>query len=206
LFDPYHFGIEVRDRSSISNLPYTANMAKSSGIPGPAGPSNGMARRRSAPADYQAAVAGYTAAGADEDVQRVVTALSRISKRLDNYYRQQLAELGLQRGDWGVLAELVLHSPDGCSTPSRLADVTGVSPSTMTHRVDQLVQRGFVQRAPDPDNRTRMKVRLTRAGRELFERAVRDADVTESKVLSPLDTAERTQLADLLEKVLGSTG
>jgi DNA-binding MarR family transcriptional regulator len=155
-------------------------------------------------ADYEAAVAGYTAAGANETVQRVVTALTRISKRLDNYYREQFSELNLQRGDWGVLAELALHGADSSSTPSRLADVTGVSPSTMTHRLDQLVERGLVQRTPDPDNRTRMRVRLTRAGQELFRQSVVDADATEAAVLAALEPAEQAQLADLLEKVLAS--
>ncbi|HEX2901853.1 MAG TPA: MarR family transcriptional regulator [Jatrophihabitans sp.] len=179
-------------------------MADAPGIPGRQPVNGSTPRRRAGLADYQAAVAGYIAAGADTDVQRVVTALSRISKRLDNYYRDQLADLELHRGDWGVLSELALHSDDGCSTPSRLADVIGVSPSTMTHRLDLLVERGLVQRAPDPDNRTRMKIKLTRAGRELFRRAVLDADLTESQVLSALSVAERAQLADLLEKVLGA--
>lgn len=179
-------------------------MASSPGIPKKQPTWGSKPRRSSSLADYQAAVAGYTAAGADADVQRVVTALTRISKRLDNYYRQQLAELELHRGDWGVLSELALHSPDSCSTPSRLADVIGVSPSTMTHRLDLLVERGLVHRGPDPDNRTRMKVKLTRAGRDLFRHAVLDADVAESEVLSALSPRERTQLADLLEKVLGA--
>jgi len=177
-------------------------MAESAGIP--ADPSPPRSRRRSGLADYQAAVAGYTAAGADADVQRVVTAISRISKRLDTYYRDQLAELELQRGDWAVLSELALHAPDECSSPSRLADVAGVSPSTMTHRLDQLVERGLVRRAPDEQNRTRVKIELTRAGRELFRRAVLDADITEAQVLARLSDRERQQLADLLEKVLGA--
>jgi len=172
------------------------------GSSGPAAGTHG--RRTSELAEYQATVAGFIDAGGDSSVQRVVTALSRISKRLDDFYRQQLAELNLQRGDWGVLSELALHNEDGCSTPSRLADVTGVSPSTMTHRLDQLVDRGLVQRAPDPDNRTRMKVKLTRAGRDLFRRSIQDADLTESQVLAALDDAERAQLADLLEKVLAT--
>jgi DNA-binding MarR family transcriptional regulator len=175
-------------------------MATSPGIPVTSEAESG----RSPLADYRAAVAGYTAAGADESVQRVVTALTRISKRLDSYYRQQFAELNLQRGDWGVLAELALHSPDDCSTPSRLADVTGVSPSTMTHRLDQLVERGLVARTPDPENRTRMKVRLTRTGQDLFRKSVVDANLTESKVLAALNLDERLQLADLLEKVLAT--
>jgi DNA-binding MarR family transcriptional regulator len=164
-------------------------------------PRNG-GRKRSALSEYEAAVAGYTAAGADETVQRVVTALSRVHKRLDGFYRAQLADLDLQRGDWGVLQALALEGPDGCLTPSKLADVTGVSPSTMTHRLDLLSERGLVKRVVDPDNRTRSKVSLTRAGRELFRRAVLDADVAESEVLSSLNARDQRQLADLLEKLL----
>jgi DNA-binding MarR family transcriptional regulator len=160
--------------------------------------------RSAALADYESAVAGYTAAGADETVQRVVTALSRVSKRLDGFYRAQLADLGLQRGDWAVLQELAVSAPEGCSTPSKLADVAGVSPSTMTHRLDLLAQRNLVERTVDTDNRTRSKVRLTRAGRELFRRAVLDADVAESEVLGALDQADRQQLANLLEQLLSA--
>jgi DNA-binding MarR family transcriptional regulator len=156
--------------------------------------------------DYEAAVAGYIAAGANETVQRVVTALSRVSKRLDEFYRDQLADLELQRGDWGVLQELALqeqqHGLGGCSSPSRLADVVGVSPSTMTHRLDQLEKRGLLERSEDPDNRTRSRVGLTRRGRDLFRHAVLDADVAESKVLASLSDKEQRQLADILEKLL----
>lgn len=154
--------------------------------------------------EYESTVAGFTAAGADETVQRVVTALSRVHKRLDNFYREQLADLDLQRGDWGVLQALILQGPDGCLTPSRLADINGVSPSTMTHRLDLLAERGLVERAVDPANRTRSKVQLTAAGRELFNHSVRDADLVESQVLAPLDFQDQRMLADLLEKLLGA--
>lgn len=181
-------------------------MATTPGVPArPDGSAEGgLAGSPGSLPEYQAAVAGYIAAGANETVQRVVTALTRIGKRLDNYYREQLSELNLQRGDWGVLAELALHGIDGCSTPSQLADVTGVSPSTMTHRLDQLADRGLLQRTPDPANRTRMRVRLTRDGQELFRKSIVEADITESKVLAALSPEEQTQLADLLEKVLVS--
>src|SRR5205823_3096440 len=67
------FEIEVRYRNDCT----LDNMASSAGIP--QRPASGPKPRRSSGlADYQAAVAGYTAAGADADVQRVVTALTRI--------------------------------------------------------------------------------------------------------------------------------
>ncbi len=182
-------------------------MARSSDIPSASGAAR-PARSRPptvAPAgrtEYESEVAGYTAAGADETVQRVVTALSRLHKQLDGFYREQLADLELHRGDWGVLQALALQGPNGCLTPSRLADQIGVSPSTMTHRLDLLTERGLIERAVDEANRTRSKVKLTSSGRTLFERAVLDADLVESAVLEPLSAAEQRSLAGLLEKLL----
>ena len=72
----------------------------------------------------------------------------------------------------------------------------------MTHRLDRMVERGLVTRAPDPDNRTRIRVQLAKGGWELFRQAILDAEVVESRILSPLTADERRQLADLLEKVV----
>ncbi|MEP6598138.1 MAG: MarR family transcriptional regulator [Actinomycetota bacterium] len=113
----------------------------------------------------------------------------------------RVPRLGISPGEWSVLAALAVEGP-ARSTPSRLADVGGVSPSTMTHRLDRMVQRGLVERIPDVENRTRMRVSLTRDGWELFRRAVLDAEVVESRVLSPLDERERRQLAGLLDKLV----
>jgi DNA-binding MarR family transcriptional regulator len=151
--------------------------------------------------EYEAAVAAYTEAGGQETVQRIVTALSRLDRRLDVFYRQQFEDLGIGPGDWGVLAAVALERQAG-SSPSVLADRGGVSPSTMTHRLDGMLARGLIRREPDADNRTRTKIYLTDAGWELFRRAILDAEVVEAKVLSPLNDGERRQLAGLLEKLV----
>jgi DNA-binding MarR family transcriptional regulator len=151
--------------------------------------------------EYEAAVAAYTEAGAQETVQRIVTALSRLDRRLDVFYRQQFERLDLSPGDWSVLAAVALERRKG-SSPSALADRSGVSPSTMTHRLDGMVARGLIRREPDPDNRTRTKVLLTDDGWALFRRAVLDAEVVEAKILSPLGETDRRQLASLLERLV----
>jgi DNA-binding MarR family transcriptional regulator len=151
--------------------------------------------------EYEAAVAAYTEAGGQELVQRIVTALSRLDRRLDVFYREQFEELGISPGDWSVLAAVALERRRG-SSPSVLADRGGVSPSTMTHRLDGMVARGLIRREPDPDNRTRTKIFLTDGGWTLFRRAVLDAEVVEARIVSPLDDAERRELATLLEKLL----
>ena len=151
--------------------------------------------------EYESAVAAYTEAGAQETIQRIVTALSRLNRRLDVFYRQQFDQLDVSPGDWSVLVTVALERGNGVS-PSALADHGGVSPSTMTHRLDGMVARGLVRREPDPDNRTRTNVRLTDEGWALFRRSVLEAEVVESKILSPLDDVERRQLAALLERLV----
>ena len=51
-------------------------------------------------------VAAYVAAGADESVQRVITAVHRVSRRLNQWYDQQLADLDVTSGEWAVLDAL----------------------------------------------------------------------------------------------------
>jgi DNA-binding MarR family transcriptional regulator len=87
-------------------------------------------------------------------------------------------------------------------TPTRLADASNVAASSMTHRLDKMTERGLVRRSPDPGNRTRVLVELTTAGWELFEAAVREANVVESDILAGLSRPERDQLAALLEVVI----
>jgi DNA-binding MarR family transcriptional regulator len=163
------------------------------------------ARRKPAPTpyeDYARQVTLYTQAGGQETLQRVVTALSRLGRRLDVAYRQQFDELNITHGEWSVLVSLAVEGRDGDSTPTKLADVCGVSPSTMTHRLDRMAERNLVVRVPDPENRTRIRVHLAEPGWQLFTHAILDAEVVESRLLSPLSPEEREQLADLLEKVV----
>jgi DNA-binding MarR family transcriptional regulator len=160
------------------------------------------AKRRSPLAEYERAVALYTAAGGQETVQRVVTAMSRLNRRLDVFYRQQFVELGLSHGEWTVLQTVALEGPDIGSTPTKLADVAGLSPSAMTHRLDRMAARGLIARTPDPDNRTRVKISLTDAGWDLFRTAIVESELVESSLLAPLDQGEQQRLVELLEKLV----
>lgn len=151
---------------------------------------------------YQAAVRAYVAAGGDESVQRVITAVYGLTRKLDKWYGRQLADLHLSHGEWAVLAYLA-KSGDSPVTPSQLADVANVAASSMTHRLDKMAGRGLVRREPDPSNRTRVLVTLDTAGWELFTAAVREANVVESDTLAGLTKAQRETLASLLEVVIG---
>lgn len=152
-------------------------------------------------AEYQAAVDAYVAAGGDASVQRAITAISQVTKKLDQWYDRQLADLGISHGDWSVLSQLA-KADGGPLTPSLLADAANLAPSSMTSRLDRMCERGLVVREPDQVKRTRVLVTLTEAGWELFAQAIREANVVESDVLADLRPDQRTTLADLLEVVL----
>lgn len=160
-----------------------------------------MPRRPTAAQQHSEAVAAYVAAGGEESVQRVITALYGVTKRLDQWYAHQLVDLDLSQGEWAVIASLA-KAGEACLTPSQLAELTSVAPSSMTHRLDKMVGRGLVQRRPDPDNRTRVRVSLTKDGWDLFSDSVRESDVVESDVLRGLKASERRELARLLEEVI----
>ncbi|MFC7620313.1 MarR family winged helix-turn-helix transcriptional regulator [Microlunatus sp. GCM10028923] len=164
-----------------------------------------MSRRRGLTEtdNYQQVVQSYVAAGGDEQVQQVITAVHRLSRRLNQSYDRQLADLDVSTGEWAVLAELARANGEAL-TPSRLAEAAGVAPSSMTHRLDGMVQRGLVTREGDPGNRTRVLVRLADPGWSLFTTSIQQANVVESDVLSALTPAQLRDLSGLLERLLAN--
>ncbi len=158
-------------------------------------------RPRTAREQHRKAVAAYVAAGGEESVQRVITAIYVVTKKLDQWYVRQLADLDLAQGEWAVVAALA-KAGETCLTPSQLADLTSVAPSSMTHRLDKMSARGLIERRPDAANRTRTLISLTHEGWDLFSDSIRESNVVESDILRGLTAAERGELARLLERVI----
>ena len=151
---------------------------------------------------YRADVAAYVAAGGQETVQRAITAIHGVQRRLNQWYAAQLADIGMSQGEWTVLAQLAMSEEGVAMTPSQLADAANVAPSSMTHRLDRMTERGLVTRSTDPSNRTRVLVTLTAEGWDLFSQVIKGSDLVESDVLSPLSASERGLLAEMLERVI----
>jgi len=151
---------------------------------------------------YRQEVAAYVAAGGEESVQRVITAVHRLSRSLNQWYARQLSDLGLSAGEWAVLSKLVTAGYEAALTPSQLAEMTDIAASSMTHRLDRMCERGYVQRTNDPDNRTRVLVTLTPKGWEAFQTAIQGSNLVEQDVLASLSRRQREELASLLETVI----
>jgi DNA-binding MarR family transcriptional regulator len=82
-----------------------------------------------------------------------------------------------------------------------LAQRLGVPPSRMVALVDDLEERGLVERRPDPDDRRVRGLHLTATGQKTLDRAGEVAVEYEQKLCSSLAEDEREHLIDLLQKI-----
>lgn len=77
-----------------------------------------------------------------------------------------------------------------------------VPASRMVALVDELEQRGLVDRRPDPGDRRVRALHLTRKGRQTLERGRKIAKEHEEDLIRGLATADRRRLLDLLQKMV----
>jgi DNA-binding MarR family transcriptional regulator len=80
----------------------------------------------------------------------------------------ELAEVGIPTEDYPIYTALVHHER---MTPTELARHLGIPLSTAIFRTGKLIDRGDVERVPNPLDRRSTFLALTARGRDLVERA-----------------------------------
>jgi DNA-binding MarR family transcriptional regulator len=138
----------------------------------------------------------------DPHVEKVVAALQRLNRRMNEAYRRQVADLGISNAEWEVLKALVVVGKPYRLGPGDLAKQLGLTPAAMTHRIDRMVAEGLVTRERDEANRVRVIVELTGKGRGQWLDAMRMASGFESELLQDLSPDELAKLARMLSRVL----
>ncbi|MBT2387315.1 MarR family winged helix-turn-helix transcriptional regulator [Streptomyces sp. ISL-11] len=138
----------------------------------------------------------------DPQVEKVVSALSRLNRRMNVAYGRQTAELGINNAEWEVLKALVLAGDPYRMGPGDLAKRLGLTPAAMTHRIDRMVAEGLVTRERDENNRVRVIVGITEEGRAKWLEAMRMATVFEGDLLQDLSGEERHRLGEMLTRLL----
>ena len=129
--------------------------------------------------------------------------ISQIGSHSAQRFAQRLAPLGLQPRHFGLLVHLA--AADG-QTQQQLADSLSVHRNAMVGLVDDLEERGLVERRRHPADRRAHAVHLTAAARELLPHAQQAADVHEYELLCVLNDAEQSQLQGLLDRIAEHAG
>ena len=112
-----------------------------------------------------------------------------------------LGHAGAHRSHYAVLVALDERGP---MSQAALSDSVGVDRSDMVRLLDLLGDDGLVVREPDPDDRRRNLIALTRAGRARLEELDRILAAAQADATARLTSDERDRLVDLLRKLLGA--
>ena len=125
-----------------------------------------------------------------------------VDVRLDQVFREH----GMQAWEFDVLASLRRAGEPFELTPGALDRMTMMTSGTTTHRLKRLEDKGLVTRTPDPADRRVVRVRLTAAGRELFD-AVHPAHLdNERGILDRLAPEDRAALLQGLTALAAALG
>jgi DNA-binding MarR family transcriptional regulator len=129
---------------------------------------------------------------------RLRVSVGRLARRL----RQQSAEDDLTLSQASVLATLERHGP---LAMSEVAAHERISKPSATGIVGRLVDKGLVERAPDPDDARSSIVTITPEGLRLLNRRRRQRTEYLARRIDALDAGDRAVLeraVALLEKIV----
>jgi DNA-binding MarR family transcriptional regulator len=74
----------------------------------------------------------------------------------------------------------------------------------LTRMLDQLEQRGYLERHPHPDDRRALRIVLSRSGSALGEQLIAISEDVLDHALSDLSEEEQRQLADYMRRMLAT--
>lgn len=129
--------------------------------------------------------------------------LSLAATESDRRVNEKLALAGARRWHYAVLATLAEFGPE---SQAELSSRTGIYRSDVVAVINELADRGFVERAPDSADRRRNLITLTEPGQQHLYTLDQLLAEVENEVLAPLTAAQRNQLARLLTVLVNHHG
>lgn len=136
----------------------------------------------------------------------VVGRVSRLARHLERRLAENFAAHGIEEWMYDVMATLRRIGPPHELCAGELVARTMVTTGAITNRVDRLVERGLVERWPDPADRRKVVVRLTPAGIAKVDEVAGPHLAIEDELLGPLSARQREALASTLRTLLVHLG
>jgi DNA-binding MarR family transcriptional regulator len=143
----------------------------------------------------------------DVPAKTLTIRLRRVAHHIEREVQRELTEHGI--GLWELEVLLALRrAPEGRLSAGDLVRHCQVTSGAITNRIGRLVDRGWVTREIDPDDRRQVIVSITKSGLRRAEQILKTKIVAEERLFGSLDTAtiERmnADLRALLVSIEGS--
>ena len=113
-------------------------------------------------------------------------------------FAERLAPLRLTPAHAGILR--IIHTSSGISQQA-LSSLLGMPPSRLVMLLDELEERGLVERRDSPEDRRVYALHLTREGNDLFDAIRKIARAHDDAICSALSPNERQTLHSLLSRI-----
>lgn len=138
----------------------------------------------------------------DPLTEGIVERVQTLAKAFDRSLEETLAESGLDRRSFHVLAKLRAVGPPYHQSAGQLASRMRLSSGAMTNRLDRMEAAGLLRRLPDPSDRRGTLVEPTEAGHAIWDRTAGTQAIREARISSALDAKERAELNRLLRALM----
>jgi DNA-binding MarR family transcriptional regulator len=141
--------------------------------------------------------------GDDTPPTRLRSTPSWLITHLATYAGRLLAE-AFDTGEWRRYHYALLSALDefGPASQAALGRRCQIDRSYIVAAVNELADRGLVDRAADPADRRRNVITITDAGHEQLGKLSQTLSGVQDELLAPLSTDDREQLVTLLARVL----
>lgn len=122
-----------------------------------------------------------------------------VSNAVSSSFAKRLADSGVTVAEWVILREM--YSNNGSTSPSDVAELTGLTRGAVSKLIERLLNKGFVSRAEATDDRRYQEIELTTSAIRLVPHLAALADENDEDFFSSLTASERKTLMTLLEKL-----
>lgn len=142
--------------------------------------------------------------GLDVSPIGVIARMARIRALIETEQAQLFAEAGITAADFPVLVTLRRTPAPHRLTHGHLAERLGLTPGSITVRVEHLVRAGLITRTADQADARVRWAQLTDRGLSLINDLIPTHLQLEEELLSGIDSPRRQRLAEDLAALLSS--
>jgi DNA-binding MarR family transcriptional regulator len=125
--------------------------------------------------------------------------LRSVSNAVSHSFARKLAATEVTVAEWVILREM--FGQDNQTSPSAIADLTGLTRGAVSKLIERLLQKGLVERTGSDADRRCQWLSLTDSARKLVPQLAQLADDNDDYFFGVLTSNEQQQLKQLLGKL-----
>jgi len=125
--------------------------------------------------------------------------LNKGAQKIRDAYGEALEPLGIDGKQWGVM---VVINERGSVSQHEIGKCTHIDRTTMVAVIDDLEQKGLVERQEHPTDRRSHALVLTPKGKEILPKAHKLGEAADKKFLSGLSAHEQKEILKLSRKLV----